>query len=166
MEVAEAVKLCLSKWTALDLALNLHNTRMPEDLPGHLTDLILNYQVQEADVQEFLEEYMDDHFAVDIEDGSAADIAEILMNVFRESRQNRSDTLERLRSLQHRPVQPIEDSSEEDSGEDSGEDSREDSPEDNKDPNHEAMDLDEEPPPLVPDTDEEGFTVVKSRKKR
>lgn len=146
MELEEAVELCLRNWTGLALALNCLNKPFPWALKQELVSMITNYSVDHRDVCEFLEEYMDTQLSVDLEDDSAQDIAGMLIAVYEESRNNRTNTLEKLRILHRAPgqepaIQTVT-------------------------TGLAQLGLETEPPLLVPDEDQDGFEVVKSRKNR
>lgn len=144
MELEEAVELCLRNWAGLTLALNHLNRPFPWALKQELVSMITNYSVDQRDVYEFLEEYMDVQFSVDLEDDSTQDIAGMLIAVYEESRNNRTDTLEQLRRLARTP--------------------RQDPAIQTVTAGLAQLGLQTEPPVLVQDQD--GFEEVKAKKKR
>ena len=146
----EAVQLCLEKWEALKLALYIHNTQMPPELKAGVLQMLGRANTSVETIQYFLEDFLDEKYAIDLEDGSAHDIASILLSVREELKQNRTDTLDKLRNIQRRPLQNApSDSSEEELNE-----------------QLEDIEIEDEVPELVPDVDEDGFEMVKPKRRR
>lgn len=151
--ISEAVSLCLDNWTALNLALS--NDWGPisakEDLKKRLIEDILNTEVDEQYLKELLEFYLEEHFNIQVQDQSALEISLILLKVYEESCRNESSELLRLRSLKgsqasashklHEEVPTLVEDMQE-------------------------LSLESTPPPAEPEVDEEGFTLVQSKKKR
>lgn len=105
--VCEAVKICIDNWTAMNLALD-HGWGQESDktaLITELADTIMNFQVEEEDLQEILDNYMEDKFNVVLEDDSSRELSKIFLKVFNEWRNGESKELERLKSLQKPRIQ-------------------------------------------------------------
>ena len=151
--ISEAVSLCLDNWTALNLALSNDWGSMPakEDLRKRLIEDILNTEVDEQYLKELLEFYLEEHFNTQIQDQSAQEISLILLKVYEESCRNVSSELTRLRSLKGSQASASHKLEEEVPT--LVEDMQE-------------LSLESPPAPAEPVVDEEGFSLVQSKKKR
>jgi len=151
--ISEAVSLCLDNWTALKLALSndwgLISAK--EDLKKRLIEDILNTEVDDQYLKELLEFYLEEHFNIQVQDQSAQEISLILLKVYEESCRNVSTELIRLRSLKGSQAS-------------ASHKLREEVPTLVED--MQELSLESPPAPSEPEVDEEGFTLVQSKKKR
>lgn len=151
--IEEAVSHCLNSWTALSIALS--NDWGPlsakEELQKRLVEDILETDVDSQYLAEFLEYYLEANFNTQLQDSSAQEIAAILMKVYQESLRNETSELMRLRSLKSSQAN-------------ASHRLREEVP--NLVEDMEDMTLDSPAAAEEPAVDEEGFSVVQSKKKR
>ncbi|CAG9312061.1 unnamed protein product [Blepharisma stoltei] len=149
-QVAEAIRLCFDNWTAMNLALD-HGWGDPsnkEAFMAQLTDTIVHYQVEEEDIEDLLDEFMEEKFSVILEDDSARELARIFLAVYNQSRSGDSIELDRLRRLKKSSVEECKKINEV------------------EEVTHMMQNAEIEPPELVPTVDEDGFELVQSRRKK
>ena len=100
--ISEAINLCLENWTALKLAVDMGwgEEEDKEKFKNELKDYILQFEVVQDDIRNFIEDVMESKFSVILEDDSADDISRILLNVYQEHMRGLSQEISKLRSLQ------------------------------------------------------------------
>ncbi|OMJ80921.1 hypothetical protein SteCoe_18731 [Stentor coeruleus] len=148
--LSEAVKLCLDNWTALKLALDMGwgESESKSAFQTALVNYIVSFEVNEQDVASFLEEHMEDHFQVLIEDNSSEEIARILIKVYEEAYKGETVELQKLRKLQGSDIDQC----------------RKEVKVENLE--HAMESLEVATPELVPIVDEDGFETVVSKKNK
>lgn len=148
--ISEAINLCLENWTALKLAVDMGwgEEEDKEKFKAELRDYILQFEVVQEDIRNFIEDIMESKFSVILEDDSADDISRILLNVYQEHIRGLSQEITKLRNLQSADT----------------ENSVKSRPPANL--VQQIQDLQVEAPALVPLVDEDGFETVVSKKQK
>ena len=152
----EGIDICLAQWPAMQL---VHTYQEDPELAlatfaHEIESYIHRFEVDIDYLVDWLSDYLDQHFNIDIDDGSLDIVAQTLLKIYSEEQEGRYEELEKLRKL--KPVQL---------------------PKLTKvktQPPPDLSDLslsDSQAPTLTPvceepEVDEQGFTVVTSKKQR
>ncbi|KAJ3108582.1 hypothetical protein HDU97_000864 [Phlyctochytrium planicorne] len=174
----EGFKLIVDRWTALQLAVDNQmggtNTGvMVSTLQIHTRDFFKQYgnQVEVDELEGNLQGYFEECFNIDLQDGSASQVARVTVQLYRElASQGRSDALDRLRSTMKnaravtgsKAMAADSDYEDDDSDEDDGSDD-DDAMQEDSGPSVQAP---PPPPPIEKIVDEDGFELVQTRRRR
>lgn len=99
--LSEAIRLCLNQWPAMQLVRSYHQDA-EEQLSAFAQEIESYMQRFEVDTDylcDFLSGYLDEHFSIDVDDGSLEVIARVLVTVQAEEERGSIEELTKLRSF-------------------------------------------------------------------